>query len=87
MLDVEVLGWCGYTWSVVLRPIGCTDKFSCILEADEGVAFPEQEASRVEQALQGANTKRLDFFKVINGISPLYSSLSCPRPVMSVFVM
>ncbi len=24
MLDVEVLGWCGYTWSAV----GCTDKFS-----------------------------------------------------------
>jgi len=24
MLDVEVLGWCGYTWSVV----GCTAKFS-----------------------------------------------------------
>ncbi len=24
MLDVEVLGWCGYTWSAV----GCTAKFS-----------------------------------------------------------
>ncbi len=24
MLDVEVLGWCGYTWSVVVRPVGCT---------------------------------------------------------------
>ncbi len=23
MLDVEVLGWCGYTWSAVLRPVGC----------------------------------------------------------------
>ncbi len=23
MLDVEVLGWCGYTWSVVVGPVGC----------------------------------------------------------------
>ncbi|KAL0192837.1 hypothetical protein M9458_011133, partial [Cirrhinus mrigala] len=28
MLDVEVLGWCGYTWSAVLRLVGCTAKFS-----------------------------------------------------------
>ncbi len=28
MLDVEVLGWCGYTWYVVVRPVGCTAKFS-----------------------------------------------------------
>ncbi len=28
MLDVEVLGWCGYTRSAVVRPVGCTDKFS-----------------------------------------------------------
>ncbi len=28
MLDVEVLGWCGCMWSVVVRPVGCTAKFS-----------------------------------------------------------
>ncbi len=28
MLDVEVLGWCGYTWSAAVRPDGCTAKFS-----------------------------------------------------------
>ncbi len=26
--DVEVLGWCGYTWSAVVRPVKCTAKFS-----------------------------------------------------------
>nr|XP_023663481.1 uncharacterized protein LOC111841739 [Paramormyrops kingsleyae] len=28
MLDVKVLGWCGYTWSAVVRLVGCTAKFS-----------------------------------------------------------
>ncbi len=28
MLDVEVLGWCGYTWSTVVRSVGCIAKFS-----------------------------------------------------------
>uniref|UniRef100_A0A9J8CX27 Biogenesis of lysosome-related organelles complex 1 subunit 1 n=1 Tax=Cyprinus carpio carpio TaxID=630221 RepID=A0A9J8CX27_CYPCA len=28
MLDVEVLGWCGYMWSAVVRPVGCTATFS-----------------------------------------------------------
>ncbi len=28
MLDVEVLGWCGYTWSAFVRLVGCTAKFS-----------------------------------------------------------
>ncbi len=28
MLDVEVLGWCGYMWYVLLRPVGCIAKFS-----------------------------------------------------------
>lgn len=28
MLDVEILGWCGYTRSAVVRPVGCTAKFS-----------------------------------------------------------
>ncbi len=28
MLDVEVLGWCGYACSVVVRPVGWTAKFS-----------------------------------------------------------
>ncbi len=28
MLDVEVLGWCGYMGSAVVKPVGCTAKFS-----------------------------------------------------------
>jgi len=25
---LEVLGWCGHTWSAVVRLVGCTAKFS-----------------------------------------------------------
>ncbi len=28
MLDVEVLAWCDYTWSAVVRSVVCTAKFS-----------------------------------------------------------
>ncbi len=28
MLDVEILGWCGYMWSAVVMPVVCTSKFS-----------------------------------------------------------
>ncbi len=28
MLDVEDLGWCGYTWYAVMRLVGSTAKFS-----------------------------------------------------------
>lgn len=27
MLDVEVLGWCGFTWSAVVWLVGCIPKF------------------------------------------------------------
>ncbi len=42
MLDVEVLGWCGYMCSAVVRPVGCNAKFSETPEVRDAVKLKKE---------------------------------------------
>ncbi|XP_073675273.1 indoleamine 2,3-dioxygenase 2-like [Garra rufa] len=60
MLDVEVLGWCGYTWSVVVRPVGSPEASSdheSAAPVPPEVAAPAAEPSK-EAAFMAEPPKR-----------------------------